>query len=54
MFVLSPKTGTDRRWLLKISYNNHLPEVVVIGRQDYVLSQADALTKNRNKNDRVE
>ena len=47
MFVLSPKplkklTGTDRRWLL---YDNRLPEVVVIGGQDYVLSQADAPTK---------
>ena len=28
-----------------MSYNNHLQEMVVIGGQDYVLSQADTLTK---------
>ena len=54
MFVLSPKplkklTGTDRRWLLFVSYNNHLQEMVVIGGQDYVLSQADTLTEKIHK-----
>ena len=47
---LFEQTGTDRRGLLFVFYNNHLQEVVVIGGQDYVHSQADALTKKCGSN----